>query len=111
MTPEHFSQLLTEAGLNHYQASKDYGVAFTVSLRVALEYGVRYQSDWLCYEPTELAEMPLEAAQCEVAECKKRLEQAASTQQGVIAQGRPAKSMPRPENRPRQSATVNYPAH
>lgn len=111
MILEHFEQLLTEAGLNHYRASKDYGVAFTVSLHVALEYGVRYQSYWMCYERTEFAQMTLEAAQCEVATCLERLQRAANTQQGVIAQGRPAKSVPRPEKVVRQSATVNYPAH
>jgi hypothetical protein len=108
---EHFELLLTEAGLNHYQASKDYGVAFTVSLHVALEFGTRYQSAWLCYERTEFAEMTRDAAQCEIAECKKQLERAASTQQGVITQGRTAKPVPPQKNVVRQRATVNYPVH
>ena len=110
MTPEHFEQLLTEAGLNHYRGSKDYGVAFTVSLRVAQQFGTRYQSMWLCYG-AEFIQMTLDAAQCEVATCLERLQRAANTQQGVIAQGRPAKSMPPQKKMSRQPVTVNYPAH
>ena len=111
MILEHFELLLTEAGLNHYQASRDYGVAFTVSLHVALDYGVRRQSYWLCYEPTEFAQMSPEAAQCEIAECKKRLERAANTQQGLITQGSPRQSVAPQKIEVRRPATVNYPAH
>lgn len=93
MTTEQFAQLLTEAGLQCHQASRDYGVAFSVSLQVPTQitrqdgsvvHSIRYQVDWLVYQPAEFAQMSLEAAQRQIEVCKKKLERAARTKQGVV---------------------------
>lgn len=84
MTTEHFVQLLKSAGLQCHQASRDHGVAFSVSLQVPTTFGTRYQCDWLVYQPAEFAQMSLAQAQGQVEACVKRLERAARTKQGVV---------------------------
>lgn len=93
MTTEHFVQLLKSAGLQCHQASRDHGVAFSVSLQVPTQIplqnggvvrSIRYQADWLVYQPAEFALMSPEASQREIAACVKRLERAAKTKQGVV---------------------------
>lgn len=84
MTIEHFQQLLKSAGLQCHQASRDYGIAFSVSLQVPTTFGTRYQVDWLVYQPAEFTQMTPEQAKRQVEACVKRLERAAKTKQGVV---------------------------
>ena len=84
MKTEDFEQLATDAGMDIRRGLGGYGVAFGVVLRTPTQFGVRIQVDWLAYEPAEFAMMTQEQAQRQIAMCKKRLERAAQTQQGVV---------------------------
>lgn len=122
MTPEHFHQLLTEAGLQGHQASKDHGIAFSVLLCVPTELkfenggvvcSTRYISDWLVWQPAEFAQMTPESAKSQIARCKARLEKAARTNHGNTGRYDVSKTKPRSAMRAPVASqkSMNYPAH
>lgn len=96
MDTKEFKELLDNAALHPHQASKDYGVAFSVSLHVptqiARQGGVvqslRIQCDWLVYQSAEFAMMPRAEAEREIALCVARLQRAAKTKQGNLPKAR-----------------------
>lgn len=90
MTTEQFEQLVTSAGLNIFSK---YAPRFLVSLHVAKEIplqngGVvvsqRIQCDAMAFAAAEFAMLTPDVAQRQIDVCKKRLERAAKTKQGVV---------------------------
>jgi hypothetical protein len=88
MTTELFAQLLTEAGLQPRQSPQAKGIGFSMSLHVTTEIplqngrilkSTRYMAGWLCYHPSEFAQMTVEQAQAQIEACKKKLERVART--------------------------------
>lgn len=97
MEAKEFEELLVKADLHPHRASKDYGVAFSVSLHVPTEiprldggivHSLRIQCDLLAYQPAEFAMMSLETARRDIAQCIARLQRAAKTKQGTLPKAR-----------------------
>jgi hypothetical protein len=90
MTIEQFEHMLTEAGMNVFTK---YAPRFLVSLHVPKEIplqngsvvtSMRIQCDALVFEAAEFAQLTHEQARDRIEACKKRLERAAKTKQGVV---------------------------
>ena len=93
MEAKEFEELLVKADLHPHRASKDYGVAFSVSLHVPTQIArqdggiirsLRIQCDWLTYQPAKFAMMSRIEAERDIAQCIARLQRAAKTKQGVV---------------------------
>lgn len=97
MEAKEFEELLVKADLHPHRASKDYGVAFSVSLHTPTEiarqdgsiaHSLRVQCDWLTYQPAKFAMMSRIEAEREIAQCIARLQRAAKTKQGTLPKAR-----------------------
>lgn len=81
MKLEEFESLVQAAGLN---LLSKYAPRFLLSLHVSTPWGTRVQCDVLEWQPAEFAMLTPERAEAQIAACKKRLERAAKTKQGVV---------------------------
>jgi len=107
MRQQDFEQLIADAGL---VLLSNWPPRFLVCLCVEKQFGIRFQTDVLAYEPAEFVALTPEQAKQDVAHCKEQLESAAHTQQGRTADERAPKTAP-VQKVVRQQTTINYPAH
>jgi hypothetical protein len=111
MKAEEFEDLVVKAGLTFTRASQGYGVAYSVVLQVETRYGVRFQSDWLLWEPADFAQLTPERAQQQIERSRSLMAHAATTQQGRLADERVTQVELTVQKVVRQETGVKYPAH